>query len=65
MRYYICPNGDFSTVDGHFHFCVKCGSKLISSCPLCGRDIKSAEAKFCHNCGAPLFPEKKSELRIS
>jgi len=53
-NYKICPTCDFfcNKLEKKI-YCPKCGSKLIETCPNCGKPIYFPYSKFCSYCGKP------------
>ena len=72
MKILTCENGHYLGRKTLFSFkgkfCPKCGAKVISKCPACGKPIRANiyidDSEFCPECGVhyPWFEEIKVPL---
>jgi hypothetical protein len=60
----ICPRCDFfCNVNEPDNYCSFCGTKLIETCPNCGKPIENPYANFCKYCGEVYPGRDKDKLR--
>ncbi len=60
--YKICPSCSFfCNILEEDQYCSSCGTKLITACTDCGREIVNPYANYCKFCGTPLSKRKVDE----